>query len=84
MIDFKNEYGVLKGWIIVVIVLTILILFSIGLATISNSYSRYQCSQYEKLTGIPTTYSNWDICYVETESGLQRWDEYKMRVITHE
>ena len=84
MIDFKNKYDDLKGWVIIVIVITILILFGIGLVTIGNFYARYQCAQYEKLTSISTTYSNWDICYVETESGLQRWDEYKMRVITNE
>ncbi len=41
--------------------------------------SRYTCSNYEKTTGKETTYLTLDSCYVKTDAGWQRWDEYKNR-----
>ena len=58
------------------------LLFVLGIG--GNEFERYQCNQYSKITGKQTVYSNFDVCYVMTESGLQRWDEYKIRYIARD
>lgn len=50
----------------------------------SNEYSRYQCSNYERIAGKETRYANFDTCYVKTAQGFQRWDEYKLRAAASE
>jgi hypothetical protein len=54
------------------------------LFVLGNFYSEYQCSAYQKITGVETRYSQFDVCYVNTKSGWQRWDEYKARIIASE
>lgn len=61
--------------------LTIVTFIIIGITALSNEYVRYQCNQYEEITGKETKYSHFDSCYISTENGWQRWDEYKVRVI---
>jgi hypothetical protein len=53
----------------------------VGLIILENSFQEYQCNQYEEITGKETKYSPFDKCYISTENGWQRWDEYKVRVI---
>ena len=50
----------------------------------SNSYGRYQCTQYEAVTGKQTKWVTLDECYVKTADGWQRWDEYKARATASE
>jgi hypothetical protein len=47
-----------------------------GIAAGSNTYTKYRCNQYERITGAPTKYSNFDTCYVKVDNTWQRWDEY--------
>lgn len=55
-----------------------------GLLVGGNIHSRYQCNNYETVTGIETRYIEWDTCYISTESGWQRWDEYIARAAASE
>ena len=57
----------------------ILLLVS-GLIIGSNTFTRYRCNQYERLTGTRTEFSEFDICYIELEDKMVRWDEYLERV----
>jgi hypothetical protein len=44
---------------------------------------KYQCNQYEELTGRTTRLSPLDACYVADEDGVfYRWDEWMMREAT--
>lgn len=45
---------------------------------------RYECYSYQKVTGIETKWRFLNACYVKTPNGWQRWDEYKLRNITHQ
>lgn len=47
-------------------------------------YGKYQCNNYQEITGKKTKYASFDTCYVETVNGFQRWDEYKARSIASE
>ncbi len=49
-----------------------------------NFYGQYQCENYKTITGKNTKYARFDICYIETETGFQRWDEYKARSVASE
>lgn len=51
---------------------------------IAEIASRYQCNNYEEATGKETKYLLLDSCYVKTDAGWQRWDEYKNRSIASE
>lgn len=46
---------------------------------ISNAYGSYQCKNFHEITGKETRYATLDICYVNTDSGWMRWDEYIKR-----
>ena len=50
----------------------------------TNAYMKYQCKNYARITGKETRYAEFDICYVETDRGFQRWDEYKARAVASE
>mgnify|MGYP005845380877 CR=1 FL=1 len=66
------------------IIIAVITMFSIWLLTLTYiDYSKKQsCNNYESMTGIKTTWVNWDACYIHTDNGWRRWDEYKMRM-TH-
>lgn len=51
---------------------------------VSEIASRNSCSNYQENTGKPTKWEFADACYIKTESGWQRWDEYKARATTNE
>ena len=55
-----------------------------GIVFFANEVSKYQCESYSKITAKETKYNNWDICYIKTQEGWQRWDEYKYRSISSE
>lgn len=60
------------------------IIITIGLLVGGNEYIRYQCSNYEIVTGKETRYVNYDACYIKSAQGFERWDEYKGRSIASE
>jgi len=39
------------------------------------------CANYQAMTGKATKRITLDACYVQTDSGWQRWDEYKARAV---
>jgi hypothetical protein len=55
-----------------------------ALFLVSDQYVQYQCGNYTRATGKETRYMRFDSCYINTESGWQRWDEYKMRAAASE
>ena len=50
-----------------------------GLGVVVNSHERYTCDNYKEITGKNTKHASFDSCYVETDEGYQRWDEYMLR-----
>jgi hypothetical protein len=55
-----------------------------GALTIANAAGSYQCNNYAELTGKETRWITLDACYVKTERGWQRWEEYIARGIASE
>ena len=53
-------------------------------AFVSDRYLNYQCNNYQQLTGKTTRHVRLDACYIKTEKGFQRWDEYKIRAAASE
>lgn len=53
-------------------------------ALFSNFYGGYQCGNYAAITGKETKWLAFDSCYVKTERGWQKWDEYTARAIASE
>lgn len=51
---------------------------------ITEFYGRYQCGFYGEMTGKETKWHALDACYIKTDAGWQRWDEYKARAIASE
>ena len=49
-----------------------------------NEFTRYQCNNFHRITGKNVKYANMDACYIETPTGYQRWDEYKLRAAASE
>lgn len=49
-----------------------------GVVAVGEAYSRYQCRQFESLTGMKTRYSAFDACYVQRNGRFWRYDEYKL------
>lgn len=50
-----------------------------SVAAITEAVANHQCTTYERFAGIGTRRAIFDVCYVNTEDGWQRWDEYKAR-----
>ena len=44
-----------------------------------HHYGKYQCENFQKITGKQTQYAAFDMCYIKTESGWERYDEYMLR-----
>lgn len=66
-----------------------LLLFGIGIFLVvgvsaANYYVSYQCKSYQTVTGKKTKWVYMDNCYIQTNDGWQRWDEYKDRAIASE
>ncbi len=61
--------------------MVVLVVVSCVLGNISGAYT---CNNYQDMTGITTKWVAVDACYVKTEKGWQRWDEYKARAIASE
>lgn len=55
-----------------------------GLMLGANYWESYKCGNYEEVTGKATKWIFMDECYVQTDAGWQRWDEYKDRAIASE
>ena len=55
-----------------------------GIMLGANYWESYKCGNYEKVTGKATKWIFMDECYVQTNAGWQRWDEYKDRAIASE
>ena len=56
--------------------MVVLVVIVCGLGNIDGSYT---CKNYQDVTGITTKWITVDACYIKTEKGWQRWDEYKAR-----
>ena len=70
--------------IFIAVILTVLIgIFSLFIIS-AEMYGRYVCSNYEDMTAKQTNWVAFDSCYVLTDAGFQRWDEYKSRVTASE
>ena len=57
--------------------------FAVLLAAV-DPFARYQCSNFQAITGKATKYATLDSCYILTAEGWQRWDEYKARAVASE
>jgi hypothetical protein len=55
-----------------------------GLFVFGHFYGQYQCANFSQITGKETRFAAFDICYIKTEEGWQRWDEYKLRAAASE
>ena len=70
------------------IFIAVILMFLMGIFSLliipSEIYGRYVCSNYEDMTGKQTNWVAFDSCYVLTDDGFQRWDEYKSRVTASE
>lgn len=75
MSEFLHTFGIFIG---------ITAVISAPIVVIADTGSRYKCSNYEKTTGKETKYLTLDSCYVKTQAGWQRWDEYTARSIASE
>jgi hypothetical protein len=53
-------------------------LMIVGVLLLANFYGEYICGSYSEMTGKATKYQTLDSCYINTENGWQRYDEYKM------
>jgi hypothetical protein len=62
----------------------VFVVFIGGILLLGDLWGRYQCSNFEKITGKQTRYATMDICYINTKDGWQRWDEYKLRAAASE
>lgn len=76
--DFEDIIG------FVVVVLLVLGIPFVALVLIGNEAERNACANYQKTTGKETRFFNFDQCYIKTEDGFQRWDEYKVRAAASE
>lgn len=48
----------------------------IGIFVIANEYSEYLCSNYQKVTGVETTFMSFDACYIKGDNGrFERYDD---------
>ncbi len=55
-----------------------------GCVALSDVTGRYQCRNYEIVTGKPTRWVLLDNCYIQTDKGWQHWEEYKLRAAASE
>jgi len=61
-------------------VLGIVALGIVCLFLLIDSYIRYQCSNYESVTGKEVKYMAFDTCYINHNGVFMRWDEYKLYI----
>jgi hypothetical protein len=73
--------GEIKFFSCITLIFTILVFLIFAIADI---FTFRQCNNFEEMTDIKTYYKHFDACYINTASGWQRWDEYKMRAATNE
>ena len=64
--------------------LAVLAVIVAGLMLSYNFLGKYTCDNYHKVTGKETKWVFMDECYIKTNAGWQRWDEYKNRAIASE
>lgn len=62
----------------------VLVVVFVPIILLADFGSRYSCGKYEQVTGKKTRYATLDSCYVSTDAGWQRWDEYKARAVASE
>jgi hypothetical protein len=74
------------GEVLVVIGAVVLVLGGLigGAMVVGHFYGTYQCDNYARITGKETKFAAFDICYIKTADGWQRWDEYTKRAIASE
>ena len=59
--------------------LVFMVVLIVVVCGIGNTAGAYACKNYQDVTGITTKWVTLDACYVKTQKGWQRWDEYKVR-----
>ncbi len=69
--------------ILAVMVVGLGLLFAV-IMVLGHLYASYQCSNYAQITGKETRFAAFDICYIKTADGWQRWDEYVKRAAASE
>ncbi len=57
---FVDGYG-LTGYSVIYLLVAALVLLLSG----ANKYGRWQCSNYEQVTGFEVKYIEWDSCYIK-------------------
>ena len=55
-----------------------------GLLYSINLYGRYQCAEYQRVTGSQTEYVDFDSCYIEHKGKIVRYEVYKNMMIAAE
>ena len=76
---------ILEGFVLLVVIPFVVVMFGLGvLVALVELHADYECSNYQRITGIETKRKTLDQCYVKTSSGWQRWDEYQARSVTNE
>lgn len=73
------------------IVVPVLLIFAflfvfvaLPVAWAANKHGEYQCENYAEISGNESRYAAFDTCYVKTNDGWQRWDEYLSRSVASE
>lgn len=69
---------------IIAAIVVVIAAFLFGILTLWHWYATYQCANYERITGKETKFAAYDICYIKTADGWQRWDEYTRRAVASE
>lgn len=62
---FFDDYGLTGIGILCAAILGIGFLF-----VIANSHIKWQCSNYEEITGFESKYVNYDACYIKGSDGI--------------
>lgn len=48
----------------------------IGILVAADEYVSYTCSSYQKVTGVETTFVQFDACYIKGDNGrFERYDD---------
>lgn len=56
--------------------LFVILSLTIGSLVVSNAYVSYTCSSYQKVTGVETTFVQFDACYIKGDNGrFERYDD---------
>jgi hypothetical protein len=80
----KYQNGFAEVLMVAMAIIGFLGVFFGGIMIIGHFYGKYQCANYQDITGKETRFAAFDICYIKTADGWQRWDEYTKRAAASE